>query len=187
MQRVRDLRHDESGFSLIELMVAMVICVVGVMSTLVVLDTSRTISDRSEAREVVAFHAERELERIVAFPWNRLMHRSMPVASAGTPAADIDTVTQAYRFDKTPPGRSEPLKISTNPTAVPAGQFAAETVSSDWIDPQTRLKGKVWRFITFDATDLQGWTRRVTVVATIDAPSDVPPVLLSTIVTDPRP
>lgn len=187
MQRVRDLRRDEGGFSLIELMVAMVICVVGVMSTLVVLDTSRTISDRSEAREVVAFHAERELERIVAFPWNRLMHRTMPAPAPGTPAADINAATGAYRFEKGSPARWEPLRVSTSPSTVPAGQFAAEAVNSDWVDPQTRLRGKVWRFITWDETDLQQWTRRVTVVATIDAPSDVPPVLLSTIVTDPRP
>jgi prepilin-type N-terminal cleavage/methylation domain-containing protein len=169
---------DERGMTIIELMVAMMILVVGVLSTIAVLDRSRALGDRSEAREVIAFQAQRELERVISYPFNRVGHRTLPT---GTNVAG-----GAFRFDQDASPRSEPLiSLST----APAGSLALEDWETAWDDDQSRLSGWTRTYVT--QRDPQ--TRRVTVMASVTQPDngstadDLPPVLVSTFVTDPRP
>lgn len=187
MRRVRSRLAAEGGFTLVELMVAMSILAVGVMATVGVVDRSRELGNRNEAREAIAVQAERELERIMALPFARIGHRTIPApGTAGTPGGFI-TANQRYTFDQDATPRSEPLR-AVAPTLA-AGQAAVETVTADWTDNQNRMTGKLWRFIT--QPEGEQHLRRITVVATADIKSGptppAPPVLASTIVTDPRP
>ena len=185
VRRLRSRLAAEGGFTLVELMVAMAILAVGVMATIGVMDRSRQLGDRSEARETIAVQAERELERITALAFNRIGHRTVPGAgTAGTPQAKVSG--GQYQFDQDTTPRNEPLR--TVAATIPAGQAAAETVSATWTDNQNRMTGRVWRFITEPAGEPR--MRRITVVSTGDVKSGgepAPPVLVSTIVTDPRP
>ncbi len=185
MRRARSLLAAEGGFTLVELVVAMTILAVGVMATIGVVDRSRELGNRNEAREAIAVQAERELERIIALPYNRIGHRTIPGAGTpGTPAAFISS--GQYQFDQDATPRSEPLRTAAG---APVGQAAVESsITADWTDNQNRLTGKVWRFITQPSGEPN--LRRVTVVATADVKAGkepAPPVLVSTIVTDPRP
>ena len=186
--RLRRRLAAEGGFTLVELMAAMMILVVGVMSTIALMDRARQLGDRNEAREAIAFQAERELEKLLewSFPadrFARLGHRTTPApGAAGTPAARI-TADGAYKFDGRNLAREEALFV---PGGVPAGQpVAVEQPVEDWLDGQTRLAGKVYRFVT--EADGEEDMRRVTVVVTVDPPAVVPPLYMSTLVTDPRP
>lgn len=182
MPRPPDLLHrlrGQGGMTLIELMVAMFILVVGVMATVAVMDRSRAVGDDTEAREVLTRQAQREIERLSALPWSRLGHPTTPVRStvAGHPANNITTDSPArYRFDATNTARTEPLVVIGGPSP---GQAPAN--GTQWVDGQSRLQGFYYGYVTQVGTKL----RRITVVTTIGAPSKVAPVLLSTLVANP--
>jgi hypothetical protein len=63
----------------------------------------------------------------------------------------------------------------------PGGLVASSP--TDFTDNQSRLSGRVHRYVT----EVNPQTRRVTVAVTANAPATVPPLYLSTLVTDPRP
>ena len=165
----------EDGMTIIELLVSAVICAVGIAATIGLMDNSRELSVKSEQRDVMAHHAERELERLMELPWLNLQHSSLPAATA-SPAGNPSTYISgtSYRYDRKQPAAAEPLVFSlangqVSPTRTP------------WDDGQGRLKGDVYRYVTrVDAN-----ARRVTVIVTADG-ADVPaPVLLSSINTRP--
>ena len=177
---LRSRLRSESGFSLIELMVAMVICAVGIMSTIVVLDMSRAAGDESEAREVLTHHADLELERAMALDWDVLGHPTTPARSntVGHPSWYVTTDSPArYKFDRTDSTRSEVLVVITGATP---GAVAAN--GTQWTDSQTRLSGWVYRYVTRP----NDRTRRIVVVATADPPSTAQPVVVTSLVTNPQ-
>src|SRR3712207_4804168 len=98
MRAVRSRLASDRGFTLVELLAAMVILVIGVMATIGVMDRSRQLSNRSDARATVTLQAENEIERIAALPFNRIGHRTAPTFTAGTPAAQVTGT--AYKFDQ---------------------------------------------------------------------------------------
>lgn len=166
--------RDERGMTLIELMIAAVICAVGIMATIVVLDTSREVSVKAEHREAMSHQAEREIERIMELPWSEFAHTAAPASSpvAGNPASYVSGNTYAY--DRSNPTATEQFAIA------PTGQVA--NASTAWTDGQTRLGGNVHRFVTQVSTN----ARRVTVVVTGTGAKAPRPVLVSSIKTQPN-
>jgi type II secretory pathway pseudopilin PulG len=172
----------ERGMTIVELAIAMLICMVGLLATLVVLDRSREVNVTAEARQTAAHVAEGALERILlsAPEFDTLAHAQLPAAgAAGTPAQFVTGANYTFDQDATP--RSEPLQVAPGPAPAPLGVVAHDP--TDWIDKtgQSRLRGQVYRFITRPDNN----TRRVTVVVTTRAPAGVPPILISTLVTRP--
>src|SRR3712207_3125931 len=120
MSRAGDALRDERGMTIVELMVAMLICVVGIMATVALVDRSRAVSTKAEAREMAAHHADRELEEIMAMPWDQIAHN--PTAPADTGAANpadpgsyVDGTNYQWDQDGSPLG-AEPMKV------LPGGQ-----------------------------------------------------------------
>ena len=180
MPRFSRALRSESGMTIVELMVAAMICVVGLLATVAVLDQSRKVGDEAEARETIAHQADRELERLIGLSWATLAHPvpgpAGPTGTAPDPASYVvSTTPRTYRFDRKDESRAETLVVL-------AGGLVAN-VATDFTDGQNRLSGKVHRYVT----EVNPQTRRVTVAVTADPPADVPPVYLSTLVTDPRP
>ena len=179
MQPFSSSLRSESGMTIVELMVAAMICVVGLLSTVAVLDQSRKVGDEAEARETVAHQADRELERLLGLSWATLGHTGTGPAPTGTapdPGSYVSASTpRSFRFDRKNEARAEWLVV------LPGG--VVENAPTDFTDNQDRLSGKVHRYVT----EVNTQTRRVTVAVTADPPANVPPVYLSTLVTDPRP
>jgi Tfp pilus assembly protein PilV len=176
MHFIRRLRGEE-GMTIIEVMVAAVICAVGIMATVGVMDASRKTSVRSEYRDVMAHQAERELERIMELPWANLAHNpTVPTTSpwAGTPSG------VNFQWDRADTSKTEPLLASGN-GQVSSTWTAWDDNAQSWNNNQTRLSGRVYRFITTIGTN----SRRVTVVVTGSGENPPPPVLLSSIKTQP--
>ncbi len=171
MPFIRRLR-DESGMTIIELMVAAVICAVGIMATVGVMDSSRRTAVKSEMRDVMAQLGERELERLMELPWANFAHpgAGAPTSSpwSGTPSGG------SFAYDRTNTSATEPLVTSS--TGQVAGNWAG------WDDNQARLSGRVYRFVTSMSTH----SRRVTVVVTANGADAPPPLLLSSIKTLPN-
>jgi Tfp pilus assembly protein PilV len=175
MAFIEKLRR-EGGMTMIELLVSAAICAVGIAATIGLMDNSRQMSVKSERRDVMAHQAQRELERLIALPWLNLQHSSLPTAQA-TPAGNPSTYISgtAYKYDRKNPTATEPLVFS-----LANGQVAPSF--STWNDAQTRLSGRVYRYIT----RIDSNARRVTVIVTANG-ADVPaPLLLSSIKTKPE-
>ncbi|MDQ3740567.1 MAG: prepilin-type N-terminal cleavage/methylation domain-containing protein [Actinomycetota bacterium] len=163
--------RDESGMTIIELMVAAVICALGIMATIGVMDTSRQTAVKSEWRDVMAHQGERELERLMELPWANLAHGTgaAPTTSpyAGTPSGG------SFAWDRKDTTKTAPLVTAST------GQVAG--TASPWNDNQSRLEGQVHRYVTSIST----YSRRVTVVVTAEGTDPPPPLLLSSIKTQP--
>lgn len=169
-----DRLRDERGMTLIELMMAALICAVGIMATIAVLDTSREVSVKSEHREAMAHQAEREIERLMELPWAEFAHTAAPASSPtpGHPASYVNG--NSYAFDRNTPSATEPFAIETTGLVAAAG--------SAWTDNQTRLGGNVFRFVTQVNTN----ARRITVVVTGNGAKAPAHVLVSSIKTRPN-
>ena len=162
--------RDERGMSMIEVMVAAVICAVGIMATLGVIDGSRDVSVKSEKRETMSHQAQRELEKLMELPFANLAHAVTPTTSpyAGTPSGTN------FAYDRSNTALTEQLVVS-------ASQGQVTPNNSAWDDAQTRLTGRVYRFVT----RIDENSRRITVVVTADGANAPAPVLLSSIKTTP--
>ena len=175
MQRFSRALRSESGMTMVELMIAAMICVVGLLATVAVLDQSRKVGNDAEAREIISHQADRELERVISLSWPTLAHATLPAATGTVPDPGAYVSGATYKFDRKDENRAEPMVVAA------AGLVASSP--TDFTDNQSRLSGTVHRFVT----EVNPQTRRVTVAVTANKPATVPPVYLSTLVTDPRP
>src|SRR5687767_1493848 len=141
--RFIDRLRDERGMSLLELMVAAMICAVGIIATIGVLDTSREMSVEAEFREAMAHQAEREVEQMLELPWTEFAHdTSIPAASGDATNPANRVVGSNYKYDTKNGTLTEPLLALTTGEVSPT--------SDTWEDNQTptRIKGRVYRFVT---------------------------------------
>lgn len=88
----RRFRREETGFTLIELMSAMIVTGLGTVALITTLDSSRQLITFSEAKESAVAIGERELERIQS-------HAYAEIALAGTPTACADAPTPCDALD----------------------------------------------------------------------------------------
>jgi prepilin-type N-terminal cleavage/methylation domain-containing protein len=185
--RARTRLADDAGFSMIELMIAMVICLVGITGALTVFDSARTMTTKAQKREAAVAQAERELERVISRPWAEIAHPqpSFPAATSNPkhPSSFVTGGTPPrYRWDQSATGSASPsAMLSTNAGTVPVAGLR-------WRDPADRVRGWVFRYVTDAGNDGGATIRRVTVAVTVDAP-DAPDryVLVSALVTNPTP
>lgn len=182
-ERLRRL-GNEDGFTLIELMVAMIICVVGIASTLVVFDQSRQMTTVAQKREAATQQAERELERLIARPWAKLAYpaaNQLPVRStkADHPSFQISAGGE-YRWNL--------ASNAATAREVLYGQAGGtvENLPTKWSDVGGRASGEVYRYVT--EVDDKPNIRRVVIAVTVNGP-DAPKsyIRVSTLVTNPSP
>src|SRR5918992_1682205 len=98
-RRLRELAAED-GFTLIELMIASLIMVVGLLALVSGLDHSRELVTHSEKVEAATHQAERAVERILATRYDEVSLTSMPSESddARDPRFWVDGST--YRWDR---------------------------------------------------------------------------------------
>ena len=186
-RRGRCQAAPEDGFTLIEVMFAAAITVIGLLATILTFDTSRDLVSVSERKEAAVHRGEREIERILALRYEDVALQSLP-ASSGDPLDPAYYVSgSTYRWNQSPgapPPTTEPLV--TDPDG------AIDPVPRAWTDG--RLSGRIQTFVTWVndpvcAEALCGGTadyKRVTVAVTVEGPTGPDkPILLSSFVADP--
>jgi hypothetical protein len=182
------LGDSESGFTLIEVVVAAVVLVTGIMSTLMALDTSRKLSLVSERSTTMSHIAQREIERIQGIPY-------ADIGLTGTPGTSTDPNNPDYYVAAGPPatfqwdhvgGQTSPLDVDPSPgngTVVP---------SQSWTEGQ--FTGTIYDFVTWvtDSNCSPGCVngandyKRITVAVTMASGLHPNPVYVTSVIADPN-
>jgi prepilin-type N-terminal cleavage/methylation domain-containing protein len=174
----------EDGFTLFELLAAITLLAVGLIALVGTFDGSRDLVSVAEKTEVASHRAERELERILSLPYASVAHPSTPGSSPDqtSPASFVSGTSYQYDQGTTGP-RSETLAV------VPGSTVA--TTEANWVDSETRLRGRIQSFVTWTGdfctvANRALCAKRVTVAVTVDGSRPLRrPVLISTIVANP--
>ncbi|MDX6646314.1 MAG: hypothetical protein QOK40_2041 [Miltoncostaeaceae bacterium] len=177
----------QRGFTLIELMVAVVLLLIGVLAIATSIGGSRKLISTSERQQVMIHRGQLEIERIQAMSYSQVALLGTPVHSTA-PLSPYFAVSAGpsptLALDRTG-AASEQLVIDPTGGALPP---AATT----WSDG--RLSGTVADFVTWSADAGCGSGcpaasdfKRVTVAVTVNGTGGPKtPIMLSTYVTDPN-
>ena len=185
--------RSQSGFTSIELLLAVLISSVGVISLIGTFDVSRRVTTYSEMKEAASHVAEQTMEELRALDYSELALNGAPVPTTSSDPNDaayyVGGGGTTYRWNQSadaPDGHTEPLVIDAVDGQVPA---AAEA----WSDG--RIGGQIHRYVTCAAATVEECDqgpdtsayRRITVAVTVDnALGPQKPILLSTVVGNPE-
>jgi type II secretory pathway pseudopilin PulG len=179
--RAADLR-SEGGFTLVEVMAAALVLVLGLLSVVASIDSSRDLVTTAERKEAAAHIGEREIESIRSLPYPSIALDAAPSSSSSEndPRFYVTSASPpTYRWNQsdTPPSYEEFVTgggLSSAPTP--------------WQDG--RLSGSLHRFVTWVQDPCCGSQayKRVTVAVTLNGPGyPKKPTVLSSIVRDEDP
>jgi prepilin-type N-terminal cleavage/methylation domain-containing protein len=192
-KRLRELAAED-GFTLIELMIASLIMVVGLLALVSGLDHSRNLVTQSEKVEAATHQAEKTVERILAMRYEQVSLTTAPAESdsQADPRFWVSGSTYQWDPDSTGSAAFETLCVTRCP-AEAATVMGTIVGAEEWQDPASRLHGWVHRFVT-EVPDLCSATgcpgnqpaKRVTVGVTVDGNDPLDrPVVVSTLMVDP--
>ncbi|HEX2162071.1 MAG TPA: prepilin-type N-terminal cleavage/methylation domain-containing protein [Thermoleophilaceae bacterium] len=182
--------RSQDGFTLIEVMVALLLLTVGIFAVATTFDFSRASTSQSELETAAVDRAQREIEAIRSLPYEQVAHPLGGIAPAAgdeaDPAARVSGAS--FAWDRSNDAASEPLVISAD-GAVPMKQTIARGAGD-------RFGYTIWRFVTatdepacvaaVECPDDGGGYRRVTVVVRVSGVGEtLAPVWTSTTVIDP--
>jgi Tfp pilus assembly protein PilV len=193
--------HAESGFMLIEVMVAALVLGIGIVGIVASFDSGRRLTSLSERRTVMAHRAQLEIERLQSYPYSELAMVSAPVHSSektnpdyyvnsspskctslgdgcyaynGESTAEEETLVPAGKNGECTAGVSTECGVlSSSPT----GRKCSETTGAcEWSDGT--VEGKVYDFVTWhsdghcgSACPTKADYKRLTVVVTAKVPA----------------
>ena len=167
----------EHGFTLVEVLAACLLLLVGIGGVVATLDRSRDVVSRSEVRQTAIFQAERALEAVRAVPYPQLGLSSAPAYSTDQSSPDHYVRSgNRYQWDPEDASRVSDLVLS--------GVVPRQTA---WDDG--RMRGTLYAYVLeYDDPAVAGGSgaRRVLVAASVDGPWSPPrPVTVSTVIHDP--
>ena len=182
--------HSQAGFTTVELLLAVLIGSVGVISLIGTFDVSRRVTSYSEMKEAASHVAEQKAEELRALDYGELALNGSPAPASSSDADDPPYYLSgsSYRWNQksdAPAGHTEPLFIDATDGEVSA-------TAESWSDG--RLSGKVYRYITCAATTAAACDegpntsayKRVTVAVTVEnALGPQKPILVQTLVGNP--
>jgi type IV pilus assembly protein PilV len=175
----------EEGFTLVELLIAVIVLVVGIFAVIMAFDATRRLASNNEAQTVRAQIAEKDLQQIISLGYDAIGLSSTPVHSTNPNLPTYYVNGSTFQWDLANTSRTETLctaatgctgSIATGPTAWSSGGAS----------------GQIYRFVTWVNDTCTGACssttdfKRVTVMVTQnnqDGPDK--PLLVSTLVSDP--
>lgn len=194
------LRSEQSGFALIEVLMAAVVLAVGILGLVGAFDSARRLTLVSERRTEMAHRAQLELERLQTYPYSQLAMASAPSHSSettnpdyyvnySTPVKCTSENDGCYAWNLESTGEEETLVYAKNgectagvttecgvAAASPAGRKCSESVAAcEWSDGL--VEGKVYDFVTWhtdanctECAKKEKASKRLTVVVTGKVP-----------------
>lgn len=175
----RRLRSDESGFTMVEILVAATLAAVGIMALASGFESSRSMVSLAERNEAASHQAQKQLEKVLALDYEETALTSAPASSDDPNHPGYHVNAGEYRWDQ----ESQWESLVVDPTA---GRIDAVQTWSDG-----RLSGSVHVYVTnvFDGAVVQTPdepdARRVTVAVTVNGDGGPDkPVLMSSMTYD---
>jgi prepilin-type N-terminal cleavage/methylation domain-containing protein len=182
--------RDESGFSLVELLIAMALTAVGVAATLSVFGASGRTTVISQNTEVGAQQAQAELDRLSKLKYGELALTSAPSNSPNpkNPNYRVSGTNFDVRTGLTEPlvteaGEGATAKVDPGPSTFAVGQNGST------------ITGKIYRYVTWrdencptNVCDGAQNTKRVIVAVSLDPIANSvqrAPMWFSTVIADP--
>ncbi len=181
---------DQSGFTLIEVLAALLLLSIGIFAVMSTFDFSRASTNQSELETAAIDRVQREIEAVRSLPYQQAAHPLGGILAASSDPKDPTSriAGTSFRWNRANSSAVEPL-VTEAGGAVPMKQVIA---SGD----DDRFGYTIWRFVTqtqepacaaaVDCEDGGDQYRRVTVVVRADGlGGSLDPVWSSTTVIDP--
>jgi hypothetical protein len=134
----RRLAGQESGMTVVEVVVAGMILVVGSLGVLGMVDTATRNTFRAEQSQAVSNVLQREMEKIREMPYDEVGLTALPVAEAGENNPNSRVVGTSFRTVRDGSGEGKPM-ISGGALASGPESFEVEDV-----------KGMIYRYVVWD-------------------------------------
>jgi prepilin-type N-terminal cleavage/methylation domain-containing protein len=182
----------EQGFTLVEVLIAMVLMAVGISATLGVFGSSGRATVLSQQVDVASQKAQSEVDRLSKLGYAKLGLTSTPSSSTNAldPNYRVSGTTLAIKT-----GLTESFVLSSDTGQSGASVSPTPTTFAVGTGNGT-VTGKIYRYVTWrdencptGICDGTHNTKRITVAATVDASGALParaPIWLSQIVPDPQ-
>lgn len=172
---MRRLAGEQRGMTIVEVLVAGLILVVGSLALLALVDTAARSTFRAEQGQVISDKLQQEMEAIKQLPYNEIALTSVPVDTADTkdPRWRISGTTFAVQQNG-----GTPLPLVYNGGTL----YAGGTVTGGAVNPGPTpfqsgdIKGNIYRFVSWEdapncpASQCPGTQdiKRIVVVAVLD-------------------
>ena len=186
----------EVGFTTIEILLAVMITSVGVMSLVGTLDISRRVTSYSEMKEAASHVAEQKMEELRALDYGDLALDGNVVPSSSSdpnnPAYYLQSGGTKYKWDQR---TNAPASHIAEPLVIDATDGEVESIAEAWDDG--RIHGQVYRYVTCATTaagtaadcesgpDTSAYKRVIVAVTVENAMGPEKPIMVSTVVGDP--
>jgi Tfp pilus assembly protein PilV len=186
----------ESGFTTIELLLAMMITSVGIVSLVGTLDVSRRVTTFSEMKEAASHVAEQKMEELHALDYSELaLDCNVVPSSSGdssNPAYYLESGGTKYRWDQK---ENAPAGNVAEPLVIDATDGQVESTAEAWDDG--RIHGQIYRYVTCATSstgtaadcdsgpDTSAYKRVIVAVTVENAMGPSRPIMASTLVSDP--
>ena len=187
---------SEAGFTTIELLLAVMITSVGIVSLVGTLDVSRRVTSYSEMKEAAAHVAEQQMEALRALDYGDLALDGditpSSSADANSPAYYLESGGTAYRWDQKV---NAPADHVAEPLVIDATNGQVEATAEAWSDG--RIQGQIYRYVTCATSasgtsadcdsgpDTSAYKRVIVAVTVTNAMGPQKPIMVSTLVGDP--
>ena len=177
----------EDGFSLMELLIAILLLSIAIIALVTTFDSSRRVVDSAERTEEATRVAQDAIEAASGRPYTNIALPCNPTLASGTGAcvggAWANVASASYRGTV---GANEPLVVDT-------ANGRLQSQPQPWYDSRssTLKRGDVYTFVTCangTAAECMAGTahKRIVVAVTLSKGPPNRPILLSTLAVDPR-
>jgi len=186
----------ESGFTTIEILLAVMITSVGIVSLVGTLDISRRVTTFSEMKEAASHVAEQKIEEMRALDYAALaLDGNVVPSSSGdmsNPAYYLQSGGTKYKWDQ---NTNAPAGHIAEPLVIDATNGDVESTAQAWSDG--RIHGQIYRYVTCATTatgtaadcdsgpDTSAYKRVIVAVTVENAMGPERPIMASTLVGDP--
>ena len=183
----------QSGFTTIELLIAMMICSVGVVSVVGTLDVSRRVTTYSEMKEAASHVAEQKMEEMRTLDYGELALDGNVVPSSSSdpknPAYYLEGGGTSYVWDQRD---DAPQSHTAEPLVIDATEGKVESTAEAW--DVGRVRGQIHRYVTCasaaaddcdQGAETSAYKRIIVAITVENAAGPDKPIMLSTLIGDP--
>jgi type II secretory pathway pseudopilin PulG len=146
LHKLGRMARDEAGLTLIEVMIAAIVLVLGSAATFGILSAATKNAQRAKATQTVLHLAQEEMERMRSLPYGRLAVEEIPAASSNPLDPNSRILGSSFALRKTPVGEPEPLVVDAEGVS-PESPFSVGSPQGGGVT------GTVYRYVVWRNDD----------------------------------